>query len=116
MKSRNFWFTLYTILLIGLVFIFLTEINVENTKALSPIGISSEDNFQMVSSEFGKDFENFIQDKAKVKIYDEEDGRLIKFGDVNLKIKKKSEFLEGIKEKIINITESLDTFISENIL
>ena len=116
MKSRNFWFTLYTILLIGLVFIFLAEINVENTKALSPIGISSEDNFQMVSSEFGKDFENFIQDKAKVKIYDEEDGRLIKFGDVNLKIKKKSEFLEGIKEKIINITESLGTFISENIL
>ena len=57
MKSRNFWFTLYAILLIGLVFIFLTEINVENTKALSPIGISTEDNFQMVSSEFGKDFE-----------------------------------------------------------
>ena len=44
------------------------QINIINTKALSPVG-NGEDNYELVKEEFGKDFEEFIKDDAEVKIY-----------------------------------------------
>lgn len=51
------------IILLGFI-----QINIINTKALSPIG-NGEDNYELVKEEFGKDFEEFIKDNAEVKIY-----------------------------------------------
>lgn len=44
------------------------QINIINTKALSPVG-NGEDNYELVKEEFGADFEEFIRDNAEVKIY-----------------------------------------------
>lgn len=107
MKNKKILLGIYIVMLSFITIIALGNVNKENTSALSPLGISTEENFQMVSEEFGKDFERFIQDKVNVKIYDEEDGTLIKFGEVNFKIKNNSEFINGIGEKITNIVESL---------
>lgn len=51
-----------------LVLIGFVQINIVNTRALSPIG-NGEDNYQLVKEEFGEDFEEFIRDNAEVKIY-----------------------------------------------
>lgn len=53
----------FIIILLGFI-----QINIINTKALSPIG-NGEDNYELVKEEFGKDFEEFIKDDAEVKIY-----------------------------------------------
>lgn len=41
-----------------------------NTKALSPLGNTNE-NYKLVSNEFGEDFSNFIKDNSFLKIYKE---------------------------------------------
>ena len=51
------------ILIIGFV-----EVNIINTESLSPLG-TTEDNFKVVSDEFGEDFQEFIMDKSPIKIY-----------------------------------------------
>ena len=57
--------TLISLIIVILGFI---QINIINTKALSPAG-NGEDNYELVKEEFGKDFEEFIKDNAEVKIY-----------------------------------------------
>ncbi len=60
--------------LIGtLIFFIITilgvvQVNIINTKALSPVG-NGDDNYELVKEEFGGDFEEFIKDDAEVKIY-----------------------------------------------
>ena len=44
------------------------EVNIINTESLSPLG-TTEDNFKVVSDEFGEDFQEFIMDKSPIKIY-----------------------------------------------
>lgn len=51
------------LLIIGFV-----KINIVNTESLSPLG-TTDDNFKVVSTEFGEDFQEFIMDKSPVKIY-----------------------------------------------
>lgn len=51
------------LLIIGFV-----EVNIINTESLSPLG-TTEDNFKVVSDEFGEDFQEFIMDKSPIKIY-----------------------------------------------
>ena len=51
-----------------LILIGFVQINIVNTRALSPIG-NGEDNYQLVKEEFGEDFEEFIRDNAEIKIY-----------------------------------------------
>ena len=41
---------------------------ISNTESLSPLG-TTEDNFKVVSDEFGEDFQEFIMDKSPIKIY-----------------------------------------------
>ena len=53
----------FIILIVGFI-----QINVINTKALSPIG-NGEDNYELVKEEFGEDFEEFIKDNSEIKIY-----------------------------------------------
>lgn len=57
-----------TIIFSLLVLIGFVQINIVNTRALSPIG-NGEDNYELVKEEFGEDFEEFIRDNADVKIY-----------------------------------------------
>ena len=57
-----------TIIFLIIVVLGFVQINIINTKALSPVG-NGEDNYELVKEEFGKDFEEFIKDDAEVKIY-----------------------------------------------
>ena len=57
-----------TLIFLIIVVLGFIQINVINTKALSPIG-NGEENYELVKEEFGKDFEEFIKDDAEVKIY-----------------------------------------------
>lgn len=81
------------------------QINLVNTKALSPLG-NTNDNFAMVSEEFGKDFANFIKDNSSVKIYKEDSGdylvRLDDNGDYRVSTKSSiTENLKSIGDEIL---------------
>ena len=52
-----------TLTLMGII-----TINIINTKALSPLGNTNE-NYKMVSKQFGEDFSKFIKDNSILKIY-----------------------------------------------
>ena len=74
------------LLIIGFV-----KINIVNTESLSPLG-TTDDNFKVVSTEFGEDFQEFIMDKSPVKIY----------------VGKKNDGLATVKvyDKSINLTNN----------
>lgn len=61
---------IYFIPLISIILLIIgfVEVNIINTEALSPLG-TTEDNFKVVSDEFGEDFQEFIMDKSPIKIY-----------------------------------------------
>ena len=61
---------LYFIPLISIILLIIgfVEVNIINTESLSPLG-TTEDNFKVVSDEFGEDFQEFIMDKSPIKIY-----------------------------------------------
>lgn len=61
---------IYFIPLISVILLIIgfVEVNIINTESLSPLG-TTEDNFKVVSDEFGEDFQEFIMDKSPIKIY-----------------------------------------------
>lgn len=61
---------IYFIPLISIILLIIgfVEVNIINTESLSPLG-TTEDNFKVVSDEFGEDFQEFIMDKSTIKIY-----------------------------------------------
>ena len=61
---------IYFIPLISIILLIIgfVEVNIINTESLSPLG-ATEDNFKVVSDEFGEDFQEFIMDKSPIKIY-----------------------------------------------
>lgn len=61
---------IYFIPLISIILLIIgfVELNIINTESLSPLG-TTEDNFKVVSDEFGEDFQEFIMDKSPIKIY-----------------------------------------------
>lgn len=61
---------IYFIPLISIILLIIgfVEVNIVNTESLSPLG-TTEDNFKVVSDEFGEDFQEFIMDKSPIKIY-----------------------------------------------
>ena len=61
---------IYFIPLISIILLIIgfVEVNIINTESLSPLG-TTEDNFKVVSDEFGEDFQEFIMDKSPIKIY-----------------------------------------------
>ena len=61
---------IYFIPLISIILLIIgfIVVNIINTESLSPLG-TTEDNFRVVSDEFGEDFQEFIMDKSPIKIY-----------------------------------------------
>lgn len=76
----------------------IIQINIENTKALAPIG-NTNSNFEIVSEEFGRDFSNFIKDNSDIKIYKEENGEyLVRLEDGgDYRVSTKSSIIENLK-------------------
>ena len=105
------------LLIIGFV-----KINIVNTESLSPLG-TTDDNFKVVSTEFGEDFQEFIMDKSPVKIYvgEKNDGlATVKAYDKSINLTNNNFLINSIKtlgsyisntcsslkDKIIKITKT----------
>lgn len=105
------------LLIIGFV-----KINIVNTESLSPLG-TTDDNFKVVSTEFGEDFQEFIMDKSPVKIYvgEKNDGlATVKVHDKSINLTNNNFLINSIKtlgsyisntcsslkDKIIKITKT----------
>lgn len=89
------------LLIIGFV-----KINIVNTESLSPLG-TTDDNFKVVSTEFGEDFQEFIMDKSPVKIYVGEKND----GLATVKVYDKSINLTN-NNFLINSIKTLESYIS----
>ena len=94
-----------TLILLIIVILGFIQINVVNTKALSPIG-NGEDNYELVKEEFGKDFEEFIKDNAEVKIYTPNE----QIENTTIKINNK-EFIINMNNKITEKFYNLGGFL-----
>lgn len=86
----------------------IVKIDVVNTKALSPLGNTNE-NYKLVSEEFGEDFSKFIKDNSYLKIYKEQgESILVRLGDKDFKITNQSIFMKAIQGTFENIIEGLN--------
>lgn len=84
--------------LIGII-----KVDIINTKSLSPLGNTNE-NYQLVSKEFGEDFSNFIKDNSYLKIYTEEgENILVKLGDKQFQITNQSIFIKQIEDAVKSV-------------
>lgn len=92
-----------TIVLVGFV-----KINIINTKALSPMG-TTEDNYAVVSKEFGKDFTEFIKDNSPIKIYAEDD-IIVSINTTDYKITTDNPIIKFTKGIANNISQSTNYF------
>ena len=102
-KGYIFKKVLPVFLILFFVLVGIIKVDMINTKALSPLGNTNE-NYELVSEKFGKDFSNFIKDNSFLKIY-KESGKdiLVRLGDSNFKIKNESVFINKIEEIFKNI-------------
>lgn len=87
----------FIIMLSGIIWV-----NVVDTKALSPLGNTNE-NYKLVSSEFGEDFSSFIKDNSFLKIYKEKDDILIRIGENNFKVSKQFKYMPKDESKDKNL-------------
>ena len=102
-KGYIFKKVLPAFLILFFVLVGIIKVDVINTKALSPLGNTTE-NYNLVSEKFGEDFSNFIKDNSFLKIYKEsEKDILVRLGDSNFKIKNESVFINKIEEMFKNI-------------
>lgn len=105
MSKKKIMFAIFLFIIV--VTIGFVEVNVSNTKALSPIG-NTEDNYEMVSEEFGEDFEEFIKDSSPIKIYTQ-DGNVedttIRILDKELRIREENPFVKAIFNISSNVAE-----------
>ena len=77
------------VLIIGFV-----KINIINTESLAPLG-NTDDNFKVVSEEFGDDFKEFIKDNRAVK----NDGlATLKLYNKEIKLTSNNFFMNSIKK------------------
>ena len=112
--------TIFTISILTFICIGLIKINIINTRALSPLG-RTNDNYELVSEEFGEEFSKFIKDNVAVKIYTgDSQETLVKIGDSDFIIKDESELVSGTKylfnkvgEFFWNIKNKIDTVSTE---
>ena len=126
---KKYFIPLVAIILLIIGFV---KINMVNTESLSPLG-TTDDNFKVVSTEFGEDFQEFIMDKSPVKIYigEKNDGlATVKVYDKSINLTNNNFFMKSIKklesyisktysnlkDKIIEITKTKkeDTKSEEN--
>lgn len=97
-KSYIFRNVLSAILLLCIIFVGVIKINIINTKALSPLGNTNE-NYKLVSAEFGEDFSNFIKDNSFLKIYKEsQNDILVRLGDSDFRINDESVFIKKVQD------------------
>ena len=85
------------LLIVGFV-----KINIINTESLSPLG-NTDDNFKVVSEEFGEDFQEFIKDNSTVKIYvgEKNDGlSTVKIYNKEIKLTSDNLFMNSIKKAL----------------
>lgn len=81
----------------------IIKIDVINTKALSPLGNTNE-NYKLVSKEFGEEFSNFIKDNSFLKIYKETGNDiLVRLGNSEFKISDESIFIKKVQKIFDNI-------------
>ena len=103
LRKKKVFKSIFLIVLFCVTLIGLIKVNILNTKALSPLG-NTNDNYKLVSEEFGEDFSNFIQDKSPVKIYVEEDEEtMVRLGEKDFIIKSESNlinFAKGVFSKV----------------
>lgn len=106
-KSYIFKKVFPAVLILLSVLIGIIKVDLINTKSLSPLGNTNE-NYKMVSEEFGEDFSNFIKDNSAVKIY-KEDGSdiLVRLGEKDFKITNRSIFVDKIQVIFKNITQEI---------
>ncbi|MEG2290770.1 MAG: hypothetical protein RSC24_12420 [Clostridium sp.] len=99
----------------------LSRVNIINTKALSPMG-NTEDNYALVSAEFGEDFTEFIKDDAEVKIYtgEGEEDASIRIKEKEFKLQKDNPFIkvfvstgEKIKNSFLSVKGKIDNKIKD---
>ncbi|CUU46073.1 hypothetical protein ACUH7Y_04245 [Clostridium beijerinckii] len=91
------------IFIVFIIFLGIIKIDMINTKALSPLGNTNE-NYKLVSNEFGEDFSNFIKDNSFLKIYKEsEKDVLVKIGSNDFRINNQSSFIKKIEDIIERI-------------
>ena len=105
---------IYFIPLISIILLIIgfVEVNIINTESLSPLG-TTEDNFKVVSDEFGEDFQEFIMDKSPIKIYvgEKNDGMAtVKFYNKYINLTNNNFIMNFIKDlatyKISGITKN----------
>ena len=116
---KKYFVPLVAVILLIIVFV---KINIVNTESLSPLG-TTDDNFKVVSTEFGEDFQEFIMDKSPVKIYvgEKNDGlATVKVYDKSINLTNNNFLINSIKtlgsyisntcsslkDKIIKITKT----------
>lgn len=119
MFNKKFIIPILAIVIV--VLIGFIQINIINTKALSPIG-NSEDNYKLVSTEFGEDFTEFIKDNAEVKIYteEEEEGASVKVAGKEIRLKKENPFIKvfvvagsKVKDGFVSVKDKVDNKIKD---
>ena len=91
------------------------QINVTNTKALSPVG-NGEDNYELVKEEFGEDFEEFIKDDAEIKIYipnDNNENTTVKVKSIEYIINMNNKITEGFYNMGGFIYNGFDSIINK---
>lgn len=97
-----------SLLILFFVMVGIIKVDIINTKCLSPLGNTNE-NYELISKEFGDDFSNFIKDNSFLKIYKEEDSNiLIRLGNEDFKINDESAFLNKIQEVFENIENKIE--------
>ncbi|AGF54689.1 MULTISPECIES: hypothetical protein [Clostridium] len=89
---------LFSIFVFAIILTGIIKINIINTKALSPLGNTNE-NYKIVSEEFGEDFSNFIKDNSFLKIYKgSQNDILIRLGNNDFRISDQSIFINKMQE------------------
>ena len=83
------------------------SINIKNTNALSPLGNANE-NYELVSEEFGEEFSNFIKDNSFLKIYKEDSDILVRISENNFRITNESNIIKQVDELIDSVKEKND--------
>ncbi len=117
---KKFLIPIFAVILLIIGFI---KINIINTESLSPLG-NTDDNFKVVSEEFGEDFQEFIKDNSTVKIYvGEKNDGLATLKIYNKEIKLTSDNLimntikvagENVNNVFINIRDKINKSINTN--
>ena len=97
-----------SIIILFLMMSGIISINIKNTSSLSPLGNTNE-NYQLVSEEFGEDFSNFIKDNSFLKIYKEDSDILVRIGENNFRITNQSNITKQVEILVNNAEEKINT-------